>query len=119
MVVYLPEDIGLADKSPCAAIRADLKLCLLNSDCCKKVSGYFIYYCENVYFIVIWSKYLKATMVISYHLHQSIYSKDNIKYINFPVQKDTKGVFKKWSNTQWMYTVKTNFFWMQEVTGKL
>lgn len=28
----------LADTRPCAAIRADLKMCLLSSDCCKKVN---------------------------------------------------------------------------------
>lgn len=27
----------LTDKSACAAVRADLKMCLLASDCCKKV----------------------------------------------------------------------------------
>lgn len=26
----------LADKSPCAGLRADLKICLLESDCCMK-----------------------------------------------------------------------------------
>ncbi|XP_047990469.1 cytochrome c oxidase assembly factor 5 [Leguminivora glycinivorella] len=36
MVVFAPDEIGLADKSPCAGIRADLKMCLLNTDCCKK-----------------------------------------------------------------------------------
>ncbi|CAH2269003.1 cytochrome c oxidase assembly factor 5 [Pararge aegeria] len=36
MLTYSPEEVGLADSSPCAAIRADLKMCLLNSDCCKK-----------------------------------------------------------------------------------
>ncbi|XP_045769342.1 cytochrome c oxidase assembly factor 5 [Maniola jurtina] len=36
MITYAPEEVGLADTSPCAAIRADLKMCLLNSDCCKK-----------------------------------------------------------------------------------
>ena len=29
----------LADKSACAGVRADLKMCLLQSDCCKKVSA--------------------------------------------------------------------------------
>lgn len=38
MVTYAPDEVGLADKSPCAGIRADLKICLLASDCCKKVS---------------------------------------------------------------------------------
>lgn len=28
----------LADKSTCAGVRADLKMCLLESDCCKKVN---------------------------------------------------------------------------------
>ncbi|CAB3254953.1 unnamed protein product [Arctia plantaginis] len=36
MVTFAPDEIGLADKSPCAGIRADLKMCLLASDCCKK-----------------------------------------------------------------------------------
>ncbi|KAJ8723161.1 hypothetical protein PYW08_003073 [Mythimna loreyi] len=36
MVTFAPDEIGLADKSPCAGIRADLKSCLLASDCCKK-----------------------------------------------------------------------------------
>uniref|UniRef100_A0A2A4J4K3 Cytochrome c oxidase assembly factor 5 n=1 Tax=Heliothis virescens TaxID=7102 RepID=A0A2A4J4K3_HELVI len=36
MVTFAPDEVGLADKSPCAGIRADLKLCLLASDCCKK-----------------------------------------------------------------------------------
>ncbi|XP_035450329.2 cytochrome c oxidase assembly factor 5 [Spodoptera frugiperda] len=36
MVTYAPDEVGLADKSPCAGIRADLKICLLASDCCKK-----------------------------------------------------------------------------------
>lgn len=28
----------LTDKSACAGVRADLKMCLLESDCCKLVS---------------------------------------------------------------------------------
>ncbi|KAM3957094.1 cytochrome c oxidase assembly factor 5 [Aphomia sociella] len=36
MVTFAPDEVGLKDKSPCAGIRADLKMCLLNSDCCKK-----------------------------------------------------------------------------------
>ncbi|KPJ16115.1 Protein C2orf64 [Papilio machaon] len=35
MVVYGPEDVKLADNTACASIRADLKICLLNSSCCK------------------------------------------------------------------------------------
>lgn len=38
MVVFGPEEVQLADNSACASIRADLKMCLLNSDCCKVVS---------------------------------------------------------------------------------
>lgn len=34
---YSEEGETLADKSPCAEIRAQLKMCLLDSDCCKKV----------------------------------------------------------------------------------
>ncbi|XP_028035544.1 cytochrome c oxidase assembly factor 5 [Bombyx mandarina] len=36
MVSFAPDEIGLVDQSPCAGIRADLKSCLLKSDCCKK-----------------------------------------------------------------------------------
>ncbi|XP_012273299.1 cytochrome c oxidase assembly factor 5 [Orussus abietinus] len=35
MVRYSEENERLADKSRCAGVRADLKLCLLESDCCK------------------------------------------------------------------------------------
>lgn len=34
---FSEEGEQLADKSPCADIRARLKMCLLDSDCCKKV----------------------------------------------------------------------------------
>lgn len=36
---YSEEGEQLADKSPCAEIRARLKMCLLDSDCCKKVNN--------------------------------------------------------------------------------
>ncbi|XP_026319305.1 cytochrome c oxidase assembly factor 5 [Hyposmocoma kahamanoa] len=36
MVTFAPDEIGLQDKSPCAGIRADLKMCLLESACCRK-----------------------------------------------------------------------------------
>ncbi|VVD00635.1 cytochrome c oxidase assembly factor 5 [Leptidea sinapis] len=36
MVTFAPDEIGLVDKSSCAGVRADLKSCLLNSDCCTK-----------------------------------------------------------------------------------
>jgi len=39
----------LADKSPCAGVRADLKMCLLQSDCCKIVSFHSIHF----YFLVV------------------------------------------------------------------
>lgn len=38
VIRYEEEGEQLQDKSPCAGIRADLKMCLLESDCCKKVS---------------------------------------------------------------------------------
>lgn len=38
MMKYEAEE-ELADKTPCAGVRADLKMCLLESDCCKKVRG--------------------------------------------------------------------------------
>lgn len=38
MMQYEEEGEKLADKSPCAGIRADLKMCLLKSDCCRIVS---------------------------------------------------------------------------------
>lgn len=34
----------LADTSPCAGARADLKMCLLESECCKTVRLKFIYW---------------------------------------------------------------------------
>ncbi|KAF5273465.1 hypothetical protein FQA39_LY07482 [Lamprigera yunnana] len=33
---YSEEGERLADKSPCAGVRADLKMCVLNSDCVKR-----------------------------------------------------------------------------------
>ncbi|KAB0802493.1 hypothetical protein PPYR_04679 [Photinus pyralis] len=33
---YSEEGEKLADKTPCAGVRADLKMCLLNSDCVKR-----------------------------------------------------------------------------------
>lgn len=36
-MIYEEEGERLADISPCAAVRADLKMCLLESDCCKNV----------------------------------------------------------------------------------
>ncbi|KAK4883463.1 hypothetical protein RN001_006782 [Aquatica leii] len=33
---YSEEGERLADESPCAGLRADLKMCLLNSDCVQK-----------------------------------------------------------------------------------
>ncbi|XP_018320058.1 cytochrome c oxidase assembly factor 5 [Agrilus planipennis] len=35
MIRYEDEGETLADKSPCAGIRADLKMCLLESECCR------------------------------------------------------------------------------------
>lgn len=34
---FSEEGEQLADQSPCAELRARLKMCLLDSDCCKKV----------------------------------------------------------------------------------
>ncbi|CAH2004571.1 unnamed protein product [Acanthoscelides obtectus] len=39
MMRYEEENEKLADKSACAGVRADLKMCLLESDCCKVVSA--------------------------------------------------------------------------------
>lgn len=39
-LTFSEEGEELADKSPCALMRAQLKYCLLDSDCCKKVSAY-------------------------------------------------------------------------------
>lgn len=38
MMHYEEEGETLKDKSACAGVRADLKMCLLSSDCCKRVS---------------------------------------------------------------------------------
>ncbi|KAJ8952633.1 hypothetical protein NQ318_020948 [Aromia moschata] len=35
MMRYEEENEKLADKSACAGVRADLKVCLLESDCCR------------------------------------------------------------------------------------
>lgn len=35
---YAEENETLKDKSPCAGVRADLKMCLLKSECCQIVS---------------------------------------------------------------------------------
>lgn len=37
MITYEYDGERLADNSACAGIRADLKICLLQSDCCRKV----------------------------------------------------------------------------------
>lgn len=37
MMRYVEENEKLQDKSACAGVRADLKMCLLESDCCKVV----------------------------------------------------------------------------------
>ncbi|PNF38329.1 Cytochrome c oxidase assembly factor 5 [Cryptotermes secundus] len=36
MMQYEGENAHLVDQNPCAGIRADLKMCLLESDCVKK-----------------------------------------------------------------------------------
>ncbi|XP_053604979.1 cytochrome c oxidase assembly factor 5 [Plodia interpunctella] len=36
VTTFGPDEVGLEDKTTCAAIRADLKTCLLQSDCCRK-----------------------------------------------------------------------------------
>ncbi|GLV31863.1 uncharacterized protein CBL_07623 [Carabus blaptoides fortunei] len=36
MMQYEEEGEKLKDKSPCHGVRADLKMCLLESDCCKR-----------------------------------------------------------------------------------
>lgn len=38
---FSEEGEELADKTPCADLRARLKFCLLDSDCCKHVCEYF------------------------------------------------------------------------------
>jgi hypothetical protein len=42
MMRYEGENAHLIDHNPCAGIRADLKMCLLESDCVKKVI-YFLF----------------------------------------------------------------------------
>lgn len=38
----------LKDKSACAGVRADLKMCLLESDCCKLVrKSFFEFFFKN------------------------------------------------------------------------
>jgi hypothetical protein len=40
MMRYEGENAHLQDQNPCAGIRADLKMCLLESDCVKKVISF-------------------------------------------------------------------------------
>lgn len=43
----------LKDKSACAGVRADLKMCLLQSDCCKIVRGLFFWsHFKILYFVL-------------------------------------------------------------------
>lgn len=46
-----PEGNELKDNSPCAGVRADLKICLLESDCVRKVKLYYNtnFYCLKTY----------------------------------------------------------------------
>lgn len=43
MITYETDGERLADETPCAGSRADLKICLLESDCCKIVSDVELY----------------------------------------------------------------------------
>lgn len=40
MITYETDGERLADQTACAGIRADLKMCLLESDCCRIVSDF-------------------------------------------------------------------------------
>lgn len=40
MITYETDGERLADTTACAGIRADLKMCLLESDCCKIVGDF-------------------------------------------------------------------------------
>lgn len=44
------EEGDLADQTPCAGVRADLKMCLLQSDCCKKVTDLFYFEWTNSHY---------------------------------------------------------------------
>lgn len=39
----------LTDNRPCAGVRADLKMCLLESDCCKIVINLF---CSKIKYLI-------------------------------------------------------------------
>lgn len=64
---YSEEGEQLKDKSPCAELRARLKMCLLDSDCCKKVRKINHFYYDNnhfnngwfspTFFLIIFSEY--------------------------------------------------------------
>lgn len=53
----------LTDNRPCAGIRADLKMCLLESDCCKIVSKL----CPTKSTQYIFYKYSHFVMDINYN----------------------------------------------------
>lgn len=44
---YEEEGEQLKDKSACSGVRADLKMCLLQSDCCKRVNHILIRILNN------------------------------------------------------------------------
>lgn len=43
------EEGDLADHRPCAGVRADLKMCLLETDCCKIVNHFSFYKVLSTY----------------------------------------------------------------------
>lgn len=42
MITYETDGERLADTTKCAGVRADLKMCLLETDCCRIVSLFLV-----------------------------------------------------------------------------
>lgn len=50
MMRYENENERLADETPCSGLRANLKICLLESECCKKVNYIWSFQIKNIFF---------------------------------------------------------------------
>lgn len=53
MITYETDGERLADETACAGVRADLKMCLLQSDCCRIVRKLLIFRWINVLTVMI------------------------------------------------------------------
>lgn len=78
---YSEEGEQLADKSPCAEIRARLKMCLLDSDCCKKVNIFYIYiekqdYLKHGHTHIFWKLKIEKKKHVSFQIFRKKYCRE-------------------------------------------